>query len=61
MKCLSCSKEIPDSKRMCDECAVKMVSRLVEGKKENKEKSSFKFPDDMPKGIVKQWKPKQHG
>lgn len=60
MKCFSCGKEIPDSKRMCDECAVKMVSKLVEAKEENKKDSGFKFPNGVPKGVVKQWKPKQH-
>ncbi len=60
MRCFSCGKEIPESKRMCDECAAKMVSRLVEEKeKESKSGSGFKLPNDVPKGVVKSWKPKE--
>lgn len=60
MKCFSCGKEIPDSKRMCDECAAKMVGRLIEEKeKEDKKTRGFKFPNGVPKGVVKSWKPKE--
>ncbi|MBM4401793.1 MAG: hypothetical protein FJ044_00925 [Candidatus Cloacimonetes bacterium] len=59
MRCLSCGKEIPESKRMCDECAAEMVSKLIEHKKaENKKSKGFQFPNGAPKGVVKSWKPK---
>ena len=58
MKCLSCGKKIPETKRMCDECAAKMVSRLVEEKeKEDNKTRGFKLPNGAPSGVVKSWKP----
>lgn len=63
MNCLSCHKEIPDSKRMCDECVRAMITRLVEAKegksKKSRQEQSWNevIPPEAPKGVVKAWKP----
>lgn len=59
MKCINCGISISDIKRMCDECAAKMVSDLIEDKeKENaQDKKENILPADLPEGVVISWDP----
>lgn len=56
MKCISCGCEIPDSKRMCDKCAVEMVSRIIDGKKKQEESKIVHLPKGAGK-FVRRWVP----
>lgn len=62
MNCLSCGQEIPEHLRMCQECAKKMVDRIIAKKQEHRmyseRRESFVWPEDAPKGVVRAWKPK---